>query len=331
MVETLEKKLYVNTGEGVVVIGIEWPDAQLAYQLVETAHQNFLESRHAQEVSSIAEAISILERHAATVQESIDQAMDEVKRVTPGRTPVKAPVVTSPARRPVASQPSAGTASAAQVKALLDGKRRAIRELEDFRARRISELQAELTQQQQIYADAHPTVVRLKKSIAAMTEDSPQLTELHQEERDLATEYAQVSSTPAETELRLAAAPQVSEARRVLESSSEASAEGYAKNRLRFAMNKYDSLIARLDDARIELDTARAAFKYRYSTIRPAELPKKPIRPKVPVILALGFIAALGLAALAAALADVRSRKVVERWQVERGLGLPVLGELPRT
>ncbi len=105
----------------------------------------------------------------------------------------------------------------------------------------------------------------------------------------------------------------------------------YAKARLRFAMNNYDSLIERLGAAQIELDTARAAFKYRYSTIRPAELPKRWRKPKVPVVIAGGVFAAMVLAALAAALVDIRSRRLVERWQVERTLGLPVLGEMPRS
>ena len=186
-----------------------------------------------------------------------------------------------------------------------------------------------------MYADAHPTVARLKDSIAAMTADSPQLAELRREEHELAAEYSQAGGDKPqerENEVRLAA-PQMSEARRVLSTGSDASAEqyAYAKARLRFAMNNYDSLIERLDAARIELDTARAAFKYRYSTIRPAELPKHVAKPKVPVVVTAGILAGFLLAALVAALVDLRSRRLVERWQVERTLGLPVLGEMHRT
>ena len=52
----LQSRLWVATGEGTVTIGIEFPDAQLAYSLVDTALQNFLEARHAADVSSITEA-----------------------------------------------------------------------------------------------------------------------------------------------------------------------------------------------------------------------------------------------------------------------------------
>jgi uncharacterized protein involved in exopolysaccharide biosynthesis len=334
LIEMLEKRLYVNAGEGTVTIAIDWPDAQLAFQLVETAQQNFLDARHAAEVSSIAEAISILERHAAEVQQSIDTAMEEIKRAEPAHTVRAVPLAPTVRVRKQVEQ-SAQPSEVSQLKALLDGKRRALRDLEAFRAKRLGELKDDMEKQKQVYADAHPTVVRLKESIAAMTADSPQLAELRREEHELAAEYAQAGGDKPperENEVRLAA-PQMSEARRVLNAGSDASAEqyAYAKARLRFAMNNYDSLIERLDAARIELDTARAAFKYRYSTIRPAELPKKVSKPKVPVVIAAGFLAALFLAALAAAVVDMKSRRLVERWQIERMLGLNVLGELPRT
>ncbi len=332
LIDMLEKRLYVFANEGTVTIAIDWPDAQLAFHLVETAQQNFLDARHAAEVSSIAEAISILERHAAEVQQSIDVAMDEIKRLEPAH----ARTVTVGAPRPPRPKDSGGQPSeVTQLKTLLDGKRRAIRDLEAFRSRRLGELKDELEKQKQVYADAHPTVVRLKESIAAMTADSPQLAELRREEHELASEYTQLGGDKASetqgTEVHLAA-PQLSEARRVLSAGSDASAEqyAYAKARLRFAMNNYDSLIERLDAARIELDTARAAFKYRYSTIRPAELPKKVAKPKIPVVVAAGLFAGLLIAALVAALVDLRSRRLVERWQVERTLGLSVLGEMPR-
>ena len=60
----LRNRLWVTTGEGTVTIGIEFPDPQQAYRLVNTAVENFLEARHAAEVSTISEAITILEGRA---------------------------------------------------------------------------------------------------------------------------------------------------------------------------------------------------------------------------------------------------------------------------
>jgi uncharacterized protein involved in exopolysaccharide biosynthesis len=335
LVGMLEERLWVNTGEGTVSLGVDWPDAQLAAQLVETAQQNFLEARHAAEVSSIAESISILERHAAAVQESINTAMEEVKRARGTRAAREAPP--RPAQPRVGVGREGGSSGEAnQLKIVLDGKRRAIRDLEDYRKRRLAELQAELAQQKLIFADAHPTIVRLKQSIAALTEDSPQLMDLRREERDIAQEYARLAGqAPAEDregsedrELRPSAV--LPQARRLLE-GPEATAEEYAKARLRFTIGKYESLVERIDAARIELDTARAAFKYRYSVLNPAQVPKSASKPKIPVVIAVGALAALALALLVAALLDWRGGRLIERWQVERVVGVPFLGQLQRS
>jgi hypothetical protein len=333
LVEFLQKRLYVFSGEGTVTIAIDWPDPQMAYQLVDTAQQNFLEARHASELSSIAESISILERHAAGVRESIDVAMDEVKHASTRPTKPEP----APRREPVITrvQPSSEGVSTEgqQVKVMLEGKRRAIRDLEDYRRRHLAELQTELGQQRQVFADAHPTVVRLQQSIASLNEDSPQLAALRKEERELAEEWARLGGASAgdkggeDREFRPAAV--LPQARRLLD--GEGTAEQYAKSRLRFAIQEYESLVQRIDAARIELDTARAAFKYRYSVIRPAQFPKTAITPKIPKVLAVGTLAALLAAFAAAAFLDWRRGRIVERWQVERMVGVPFLGQMERS
>jgi hypothetical protein len=106
--------------------------------------------------------------------------------------------------------------------------------------------------------------------------------------------------------------------------------EEYSQSRLRIATNKYEELLDRIDAARIELDTARAAFKYRYSVIDPAQVPKKALKPNPVVLILGGVMGGLMLALFCAIAADLRGRRLLERWQVERTLGLPVLGELGR-
>jgi uncharacterized protein involved in exopolysaccharide biosynthesis len=89
-------------------------------------------------------------------------------------------------------------------------------------------------------------------------------------------------------------------------------------------------MLERIESARIDRDTARTSFKYRYSVIWPAKVPGGADKPNVPRGLALGSFAALILGALAAAFADIRAGRFVERWQVERVLDLPVLGEVQK-
>jgi uncharacterized protein involved in exopolysaccharide biosynthesis len=328
MVEFLESRLTVKAVDPTVTISLEWPDAQLAYRLVDSALQNFLEQRHSTEVSTIAETISILEGHAANLKEAIDAEMEDVR--PQGTVPSAAPGAPSTApRRDVVSE--ANKAELAEVKVMLDAKRKATNELEDFRRRRLTDLQAQLAQQRAIYADAHPAIVTLLQSISALQEPSPQLQALTKEEKDLQAEYDRLSARRAEGSAAVAKARR--ESAPVVRSGDKRAEDlnaDYARTRLRFAMEKYDVLLERIESARIELDTARAAFKYRYGIIRPPTFPRRPEKPKVPLVIAAGVIAALALGTLAAALADLLSGKILEPWQMSRGLGLPVLGQIPR-
>ena len=49
---------------------VEWADGWTAARIVEAAQQNFLETRHVAEISTIAEYIAILEGHATTLRAS---------------------------------------------------------------------------------------------------------------------------------------------------------------------------------------------------------------------------------------------------------------------
>jgi hypothetical protein len=334
MVEFLESRLTVKAVEPTVTISLEWPDAQLGYRLVDSALQNFLEQRHSAEVSTIAETISILEGHAAILREAIDAEMEDARH-PPQTAPAVAASAAPPApHRDLTTETAKG--EIAEVKVMLDAKRRAINELDDFRRRRLVDLQTSLAQQRAVYADAHPAIVTLLQSISALQQPSPQLVALRKEERELQAEYEKLSEKVASRRLEGAAA--VARARsgaaglppRPGERRADDLNTEYARTRLRFAMEKYDVLLERIQSARIELDTARAAFKYRYSIIRPPTFPRRPEKPKVPLVLAGGLIVALALGTLAAALADLWSGKILELWQMERGLGLPVLGQLPR-
>ena len=325
MIGLLEKRLTVTTGDSTVTIAIDWPNAQLGFKLVDTALQNFLEQRHTAEVATIAETITILEGHAANLRDAIDSTMEDLKRArdpaTKGRAP-EAPVL----RRDPAQE--ALKAEAAETRVLLDAKRRSITELEDFRRRRLAELQTELAQQRAVYADAHPAVAKILQSISALQQDSPQLAALRKDESDLQVEYEKINGRRQEN-TPLPALRSTDPSRRKPSDGPDLQGE-YGRTRLRFAMEKYDGLLERIDSARIELDTARAAFKYRYSVIRPPTLPRRAEKPKIPLLVAAGLMASVGMAFALATLADLRSGKVLEPWQVERRLGLSVLGVIPR-
>ena len=102
----------------------------------------------------------------------------------------------------------------------------------------------------------------------------------------------------------------------------------YARGQLRDAMDKYAALRTQIQTAQIDLETAQAAFKYRYSVVTPAHPPKSPTAPNVPLVMLAALIAALICSLLVSVLADVRAGRLLERWQIERLLDRPILGEI---
>jgi len=331
----LEKRLVVSSaaswqGEGTVTIGMEWPDPVMAHTLVEAAQQSFIEARHISELSNIAEAISILEGHSALMREEVEEAAEALAKVRNVRIARSAPAPSpAPAAPPRPVRPSEASL---QLKSIIEAKQRAIDDLEDFRKKRLLELQARLSEQKAIYSETHPIVVDLALSVRSMSSESPQVATLRREMNDLRAEYLRRGGDEDAEKHALASLPsdigvKVELSERVLESPEEISKQ----TMLHQALSKYTALLDRIDSAKIEMDTARAAFKYRYSVFWPARIPTKPAKPNVPMVLGAGILAGLLLALFASTAADVISRRVFEPWQVERDLAIPILVRVSRT
>jgi uncharacterized protein involved in exopolysaccharide biosynthesis len=353
MVGTLEKRLRVDTDAQTVTISIDWQDAQTAYLLVETAQQNFLETRHVTEMTAISEALAILEGHASQVQKTVDDALRELERTREERrkgTPAaKAPAPVGETATPSAdlppspvpeapphAPPAATEQELAQLKFLLNSKKRALADLEDFRTRRLQELNAQLQEFRVQYAEQHPIVIDAQQRIAQMKLDSPQMVQVKGDIDQLVAEYQRKGGRdpdslvePSRSNTRVVRRPQqAAQAALSLSELADDPLVEHARNNLRVAAAKYEELMMRIDGARIEQDTARAAFKYRYSVVRPASVPKKPASPNAAVLIGAAFALALFVALVIGALVDVRSRALVESWQVTRRLGLPVLSQV---
>jgi len=331
LIGTLEKRMYVVADEGTVVIGIHWPDANGAFRIVESAQRNFLEGRHASEVATIGESIGILEGHAATVHETIERSYADLRRQAP------APAA-APARAPAPPVRSAAAAAdVASLRATLSAKRLAIADLEGYQRRRLAELQTLFTEQKNTYGPAYPALANTRRSIEELSTPSPQLAELRRDERELtlqlrrrgadANDAAAAAAASGGMDPLLARAA-IASFERVANDSTRAERESYIRTRLKIAENEYEDLLQRLEAARIELETARAAFKYRYGVVSPAQVPKKPVQPKPALFLAGGLVLGALLALFVAVAVDVGGGRVLEPWQVERALGLRVLAEV---
>jgi uncharacterized protein involved in exopolysaccharide biosynthesis len=319
LVMRLDHALRVTTGDGTISIEIDWPEPQQAYRLVEAAVQNFLETRHLQEVTTIDESISLLQARTETLRGDLERAIDEARRNRPRVVVVREPEARASA---VPTRAETQNEQLVALRSMLEAKERAIRDVEEFRRRRLADLQAQLETQRGVYSDAHPSIISLRRDIDALSRDSPQITALREDERRLRQEYNS-RLPPGETHLTspVAAAPLT---RTVPGSQAE------EPERVRDARFQFQRMVERLTAARVELDAARAAFKYRYNVIWPAQVPKEPHSPDPRLVFGFGAFLAVALSLFAAGLVELWPGKVVERWQVERSLDLPVLAELTR-
>lgn len=323
----LEKRLTVTSGEGTVTIGVRFPDAQLAYHLVEAAVQNFLEARHVAEISSIADVISILETRAAQAQAQLDDALRQLQQLRAARAERLGRQVrrTPQARAPAPNQ------EASQLLVQAEGKRRAIADLEAFRQRRITELETRLVEARALYAATHPAVADVEQSLRALRQESPQVATLRREQAVLEAEAKQRGFLPDAS----------AKGARPVEMALQATARDptdprededpdidYAKSQVRHAVSRFNAMLDRVESARIEQDTAQAAFKYRYVVIWPAQRPRGSIQPNPALVLLASLVAGFFLAVMGTTMVDVASRRIVEPWQVKRSLGVPLLGEV---
>jgi uncharacterized protein involved in exopolysaccharide biosynthesis len=360
LVELLEKKLAVWTSENgsTVTIAIDWSNGPMACRLVDAAQQTFLDARYAREITALVESIAILRSHTTSLKADVDEAVGGIERMRAVRDVPKADVaspVSSPRARLFAIQRPATRVSAPspepnpelqQLKIQMDAKQRAIDELEQFRRHQLSELQAHLAEARTTFTESHPAIVDLKQSMSALSVESPQVTSLRQEAASLKAEYDRIASSASDAPVPAAAPgpvlttlavnpaatpPQLpSDVLRLDLDLREDRDPGmvYARGQLRDAMDKYAALRTQIQTAQIDLETAQAAFKYRYSVVTPAHLPKSPTKPNVPLIIAAALIAAVFCAVLFAVLVDVRRGRLLERWQIEALLDRPVLGEV---
>jgi uncharacterized protein involved in exopolysaccharide biosynthesis len=366
LVGFLDKRLVVGTDESSINISIEWPDREMAYEIVALVLKNFLEARYDTNVNVITEAIRILEERAKPQSDEVDAALAELSKAEANRRSKISSISASSPRAPRAlprysatPQPSpapVGNASASpvddtEITVQLEEVRRRLREVEDDRRRRLTDAQNQLADARTTLGPMHPTVVGLNEKISELSLPPPELVALRARERDLVSKIAK-AAVPAPAPTPITGTPRPLPPSAALAPASEPSSDvdlsgsplgvrdslvelmrddpetALARSKLQAASTKYNELLSRIEAASIELDVTRASFKYQYTVVRPPELARKPTRPNVPLVVLASFVAALLLMMLIPGGLDLIRGRFVEAWQVERELGLPLLGEL---
>jgi hypothetical protein len=295
---------------------------------VEQAQRLFLQDRQEQEISLITGSIGILEQRAVNVQKEISAMLDTLSRQRVQLTPEELRVL-----------PSFGGGRAPGVntelltaQSRLETAARALADLEQLHSRRLAELQAQLAEQRNVYGPAHPLVETTELALRSAQVEPPQLVQAR------ATEAA-----AREAVARLGGAAEAAGSGPSLEQSYAAAAlrnlattridsvvqerQAYGKSRLHIALDSYRGLLERLDAARIELQTVRATFQYKYGVLIPAARPRAPVGINPLFVVVGALVIGVFLAVFAAVVLDLASGTVLEPFQIDRTLRLPVLGE----
>jgi uncharacterized protein involved in exopolysaccharide biosynthesis len=328
LIWTLRTKMNVRVGEGTVIVGVVWSDPELAFKIVQAAEKHYLADREEQELAMITGTISILERSAAELGKDINRMLDSLGRQRSALAPDEARGLLPP---PPVAPTTNPTLLAAQ--ANLESVVRSIAELEQYRSRRLNELQSLLSEQRITFGAEHPQIESTQQLIKSLSSESPQLAQLREEEQKLRQLVTQLGGSAVAASVQSADQSFAAVALRNMASmrvdSIVQEKQAYGRSRLRIAMSSYQALLERLDAARIELETVRATFSFKYGVLIPASVPKDPIGLKWPIMVAVAGILGVILAVATAVLLDIIGRRVLESWQIERGIGLPVLGEAP--
>jgi len=347
LVGALESKLLVVQDGGDLRVTVNWADPVTTAELADAGRDSFLKARRAAEIAAYEEKMSILDGHATKLRGDIDTLAQQMQTAretkakpadsdTSTKAASSAPAP-SPVQQPRVVVTRRSAAPDEQLPILterLESSKKKLAELEADHDRQLHDARAKFEEMKLRLTQLHPEVITQGERVAmlsrvpsdvAMLRSSVATLEGEIKQRRLASQGMTSGFASAVPSLaRANADPLPAEITSLLDRDNQDPA---LVAQLSGTVMKYTMLRDELLSARIELDTAQAAFNHRYQLIVPAEVPTKPIKPKPGVILGVGIALSLLLALLIPIGLELRTGIMVERWQVQ-AIQLPVLAEL---
>jgi uncharacterized protein involved in exopolysaccharide biosynthesis len=343
LIGTLEQRLSVNINGTQLAVTADWTDAPTAAELAEAARESFLKTRHSAEISAFQDKMAILDGHATNLRQEIESLAKQVEdireqkaaaqKAARGALPSAATGTPRTARRFRATE-SASSAVPPELLEKLATMKKKLADIDGDRERRLREEDAKLADLKLRLGPSHPQVVTQEQRIAMLAQIPSEVRLLRSEVSSLESEIKQreILAKPGGVTASAGPAPATGSAAEQLPAEimgllDDDEIDPALSVQLSGAISKYAALRADLRSSRIELDTAQAAFNYRYKVIVPAEVPNKPSKPKLTLVVIGGVLASLFLALLLPILLELRHGRMTGRWQVHL-VSLPVLGEL---
>ncbi len=287
----IESRLQVATSdEGTVSFSIRWPDAQMAYHLVDEAMNSFLQYRRVSETAAITESIAILNRSAETLESQVSETIAQMPRRSAPRVAARRPP-------PVTGPSPQSTVQLQRLKSELESRQQDVARMAAVRNQQLLEARGRLASALTIYTEGHPTVLALRQSVEQLSRDSAELIAASREVRDLEKQYdalsIKVGVATEDAQLRAYTGGPSVDPLSLVSIGDEADPVSV---RLRVEMSQLAAVRERENSARAELESAEAGFKFRYSVTRPPRVPRRPSGPNVAAITLVGAVASLILA-----------------------------------
>lgn len=294
LIEVVARRVTVTVDDQTIRVRAAWTDAQTTLDLANGALDAFLAGRRRIDVDAIAETYTILEQSAEAMRVELEQrvtAAELAARVSPSPRPA-APAIdlAVPATRP---DPLAATRTR-----VLDARAR-VATLTEQHATQRRTLEASLAELLTRATDKHPDVVALRRQVAAAADDPQALRTARAEASEAWRAFVADGGSEAElvapTTVVPVAAPRSDAGVNVTRILEEDGVTLYSRSLLKSSIAAYQDLLERLGNTRLELETAKAAFDFKYTVIVPARLPKKADSPNGLVLMVAAIVAGLGL------------------------------------
>jgi uncharacterized protein involved in exopolysaccharide biosynthesis len=292
LVDVLARRILVTVNGEVITVWARWSDAATAVDIVEGATDAYLQARRRVDIDAIADTYTLLERSVEAARLDVERHVETTRLVT--------------RRRPSGMVPAALTAEPVRVvedpqrdrRAQLLAAERTADTLAAAHATTVRTLETQLAERISRATDRHPDVIALRRQL----EQTRVVPESVTQARAEADALRDVIDRTEQTER-----PVVRSAPRVLAAglaplATEDEGAMYARALLESSIASYQDLLDRLSNTRIELDTARAAFDYRYALISGARTPNRPDSPNGLLLIigafGVGLVAGTGRAVL---------------------------------
>jgi len=327
LVELLAKRVSVAVQDEVMTIKATWADPVTVRDIVNSAVETFLQARRTIDVQSVTDTHAILAR---TVELARTQVESQLGDATAAERTARAWRAPAPARAPSAipAAPPSKPAGLADAQPRWIAARQAREDLERAQQEKTADLEAQLAERRTTQTDRHPDVIALKRALDRLREEPGELQAARQAEARAAAEYEALGGrvdAAADTGAGIVTTASVAPTPAELPPSGttgEDQALAYQRERLKASLGAYQDLAARLNDVQIELETAKAAFAYRYSVTAPARVPKKADAPNVPLIIIGAMLAGLMAGITRAIFTELRMRALLSPTALGRHLGI---------